>query len=137
MPLLTLSEEATRLAQALITPGPLPANAVVDALHIAIATRAVGPRAHSTRAGAASICPGAQAPVHGSPGLLAEQPSGADAQQPSLVPRCGCWARLTASVRLPLKPKVSSPYQSQNHVCYNTFTSVTPYVTFRNGEVIV
>jgi hypothetical protein len=35
--LLTLSEEATGLAQALITPGPLPANAVVDALHIAIA----------------------------------------------------------------------------------------------------
>ena len=37
IPLLTLSEEAARLAQALITPGPLPANAVVDALHIAIA----------------------------------------------------------------------------------------------------
>jgi hypothetical protein len=38
IPLLTLSEEATGLAQALIAPGPLPANAVVDALHIAIAT---------------------------------------------------------------------------------------------------
>jgi hypothetical protein len=37
MPLLTLSEEATDLAQALIAPGPLPTNAVVDALHIAIA----------------------------------------------------------------------------------------------------
>jgi hypothetical protein len=37
IPLLTLSEEATGLAQALIAPGPLPANAVVDALHIAIA----------------------------------------------------------------------------------------------------
>ena len=37
IPLLTLSEEAPGLAQALITPGPLPANAVVDALHIAIA----------------------------------------------------------------------------------------------------
>ena len=37
MPLLTLSEEATRLAQALIAPGPLPPHAVVDALHIAIA----------------------------------------------------------------------------------------------------
>jgi hypothetical protein len=37
MPPLTLSEEATRLAQALIAPGPLPPNAVVDALHIAIA----------------------------------------------------------------------------------------------------
>src|SRR3989454_10640380 len=37
IPLLTLSEEATRLPQALITPGPLPTNAVVDALHIAIA----------------------------------------------------------------------------------------------------
>src|SRR5947208_3234485 len=37
IPLLTLSEEATRLAQALIAPGPLPTNAVVDALHIAIA----------------------------------------------------------------------------------------------------
>jgi len=38
IPLLTLSEEAAGLAQALIAPGPLPANAVVDALHIAIAT---------------------------------------------------------------------------------------------------
>ena len=38
IPLLTLSEEAAGLAQALIEPGPLPANAVVDALHIAIAT---------------------------------------------------------------------------------------------------
>ena len=38
IPLLTLSEEAIGLAQALIIPGPLPANAVVDALHIAIAT---------------------------------------------------------------------------------------------------
>src|SRR5258705_9668602 len=37
IPLLTLSEEATGLAQALIAPGPLPANAVIDALHIAIA----------------------------------------------------------------------------------------------------
>jgi hypothetical protein len=37
IPLLGLSEEATRLAQALVAPGPLPANAVVDALHIAIA----------------------------------------------------------------------------------------------------
>jgi hypothetical protein len=37
IPLLTLSEEATGLAQALIEQGPLPANAVVDALHIAIA----------------------------------------------------------------------------------------------------
>lgn len=37
IPMLTLSEEATQLAQALSTPGPLPANAVVDALHIAIA----------------------------------------------------------------------------------------------------
>ena len=37
IPLLTLSEEAPGLAQALITPGPLPTNAVVDALHIAIA----------------------------------------------------------------------------------------------------
>ena len=37
IPLLTLSEEATALAQALIAPGPLPPNAVVDALHIAIA----------------------------------------------------------------------------------------------------
>jgi hypothetical protein len=37
IPLLTLSEEATGLAQALLTPGPLPANAVVDALHIAVA----------------------------------------------------------------------------------------------------
>jgi hypothetical protein len=36
--LLTLSEEATGLAQALIEHGPLPGNAVVDALHIAIAT---------------------------------------------------------------------------------------------------
>src|SRR5216683_257739 len=38
IPLLMLSEEAAGLAQALIAPGPLPANAVVDALHIAIAT---------------------------------------------------------------------------------------------------
>ena len=38
IPLLTLSEEAAGLVQALIEPGPLPANAVVDALHIAIAT---------------------------------------------------------------------------------------------------
>jgi len=30
----------------------------------------------------------------------AEQGSGADAQQPLLVPRSGSWARLTASVRL-------------------------------------
>ena len=37
IPLLTLSEEAAGLAQALIVPGPLPPNAVVDALHIAIA----------------------------------------------------------------------------------------------------
>jgi len=37
IPLLTLSEEATGLAQALVAPGPLPTNAVVDALHIAIA----------------------------------------------------------------------------------------------------
>ena len=37
IPILTLSEAATGLAQALIVPGPLPANAVVDALHIAIA----------------------------------------------------------------------------------------------------
>jgi hypothetical protein len=37
IPRLTLSEEATGLAQALITPGPLPANAVVDALHMAMA----------------------------------------------------------------------------------------------------
>jgi hypothetical protein len=37
IPLLGLSEEATRLAQALVAPGPLPANAVVHALHIAIA----------------------------------------------------------------------------------------------------
>ena len=37
IPLLTLSEEAVGLAQALIEQGPLPANAVVDALHIAIA----------------------------------------------------------------------------------------------------
>ena len=37
IPLLALSEEATGLAQALIAPGPLPVNAVVDALHIAIA----------------------------------------------------------------------------------------------------
>jgi len=29
----------------------------------------------------------------------AEQGSGADAQQPLLVPRSGSWARLTASVR--------------------------------------
>ena len=37
IPLLTLSEEAAGLAQALIQPGPLPTKAVVDALHIAIA----------------------------------------------------------------------------------------------------
>ena len=37
IPILTLSEAAAGLAQALIVPGPLPANAVVDALHIAIA----------------------------------------------------------------------------------------------------
>src|SRR6266849_10230981 len=37
IPLLTLSEEAAGLAQALIEQGPLPTNAVVDALHIAIA----------------------------------------------------------------------------------------------------
>src|SRR5215468_10315556 len=36
IPLLTLSEEGARLAQALITPRPLTVNAVVDALHIAI-----------------------------------------------------------------------------------------------------
>ena len=30
---------------------------------------------------------------------LAEQGTGADAQQPPLLRRCGCWARLTASVR--------------------------------------
>src|SRR4029450_9077135 len=36
IPLLALSEEATGLAQALIAPGPLPVNAVVDDLHIAI-----------------------------------------------------------------------------------------------------
>jgi hypothetical protein len=38
IPLLTLSEAAAGLAQALVEQGPLPANAVVDALHIAIAT---------------------------------------------------------------------------------------------------
>ena len=38
IPLLTLSKEATGLAQALIEQGPLADNAVVDALHIAIAT---------------------------------------------------------------------------------------------------
>jgi hypothetical protein len=38
IPLLTLSEEAAGLAHALIAPGPLPTNAVVEALHIAIAT---------------------------------------------------------------------------------------------------
>lgn len=38
IPLLTLSEEAAGLAQALIAPGPLPPNAVIDALHIALAT---------------------------------------------------------------------------------------------------
>src|SRR2546430_14588038 len=37
IPLLTLSEEAAGLAQALITQGPLPVNAVVDAVHIATA----------------------------------------------------------------------------------------------------
>jgi len=37
IPLLTLSEEAAGLAQALIEQRPLPTNAVVDALHIAIA----------------------------------------------------------------------------------------------------
>ena len=37
IPLLTLSEAAVGLAQALVEQGPLPANAVVDALHIAIA----------------------------------------------------------------------------------------------------
>ena len=37
IPLLALSEEATALAQALIASGPLQPNAVVDALHIAIA----------------------------------------------------------------------------------------------------
>jgi hypothetical protein len=37
IPLLTLSEEAAGLAQAPVAPGPLPTNAVVDALHIAIA----------------------------------------------------------------------------------------------------
>jgi hypothetical protein len=37
LPLLALSEEAAELAQALLEQGPLPANAVVDALHIAIA----------------------------------------------------------------------------------------------------
>ena len=38
IPLLTLSEEAAGLAQALIAPGPLPPNAVIDALHIALAS---------------------------------------------------------------------------------------------------
>ncbi len=33
-------------------------------------------------------------------GLYTYNRSGADAQQPLLVPRSGCWARLTASVRL-------------------------------------
>jgi hypothetical protein len=32
-----------------------------------------------------------------------EPRTGADAQQPLLVPRSGCWARLTASVRLQAK----------------------------------
>jgi len=51
--------------------------------------------------------------------------------------RCGFPPRLRPGVRLPLKPKVSSQYQSQNHVCYNTSTSVAPCVALRNGEVIV
>jgi len=38
IPLLALSAEAAGLAQALIEQGPLPDSAVVDALHIAIAT---------------------------------------------------------------------------------------------------
>ena len=37
IPLLTLSEAAAGLAQALVEQGALPANAIVDALHIAIA----------------------------------------------------------------------------------------------------
>lgn len=38
MPLLAPTSEATQLAEALVRRGPLPANAEVDALHIAMAT---------------------------------------------------------------------------------------------------
>jgi hypothetical protein len=40
--------------------------------------------------------------------FLAEPRSGADAQQPSLVPRSGSWARLTASVRPLGRPFVNT-----------------------------